>query len=384
MTKFFINYLDNNHRFLNYDKKISNFQLQNDDLKIKIDEIKLELLQNKNTNKLLRNDSHNILVRFLNDDILDKIEKISNDFSFIIKEIKKNPKNKELIEKLINILDSSSKITFVEDVIIKNETFNKKELNEILDVLYYIKKQGNQAAHPNIKLNEYINYKNIDKLPLKFEEESGTFYANELEKKIKKEINKKLDNKTKKKKCAKSIINNININYSNKDDKSKYYNFTELNLNDEELLKEYDILSNIGNNHNLIENKIQENIKNFRNKLLERFDNNIMKKKTNVNEIIEVIFEGQDEIIFTKANNFVKILIDDTDNIIKENYCLNFLKKFNEENKNLNTLKNWLKDIKNILSGIDWLKIIKHKNIEKIIKKKLMKILISFPIIYHL
>ena len=149
-------------------------------------------------------------------------------------------------------------------------------------------------------------------------------------------------------------------------------------------MKEYDILSNIGNNHNLIENKIQENIKNFRNKLLERFDNNIMKKKTNVNEIIEVIFEGQDEIIFTKANNFVKILIDDTDNIIKENYCLNFLKKFNEENKNLNTLKNWLKDIKNILSGIDWLKIIKHKNIEKIIKKKLMKILISFPIIYHL
>ena len=136
-------------------------------------------------------------------------------------------------------------------------------------------------------------------------------------------------------------------------------------------MKEYDILSNIGNNHNLIENKIQEKIKNFRNKLLERFDNNIMKKKTNVNEIIEVIFEGQDEIIFIKANNFVKILIDDTDNIIKENYCLNFLKKFNEENKNLNTLKNWLKDIKNILSGIDWLKIIKHKNIEKIIKKKI-------------
>ena len=48
----------------------------------------------------------------------------------------------------MNILDSSSKINFVEDVIIKNET-----------ILYYIKKKG--------------------------------VYTNELEKKVKKEINKK-------------------------------------------------------------------------------------------------------------------------------------------------------------------------------------------------
>ena len=412
LTKSFINYLDNNHKFLNYDKKINNLQLQNDDLKTKINEIKLELLQNKNANKLLRDDSHNILCRFLvdellkiivvkfqdklnkvalkinlildiiyehgentilNNDILDQIEKISDDFASITKEIKNNPKNNELKEKLMNLLNSSSKINFVDDVKIKDETFNKRELNEILDVLYFIKKQGNQAAHPNIKSDEYINFKNIDKLPLKFEEESGSFYTNEIEQKVKKEINKKLYNKQKKKKCAKSIINNININDANKDDKSKYYNFSELNLNNEELLKEYDILSNIGNNYNLIENKIQEKIKNFRNKLLERFDNNIMKKKTNVSEIIEVIFEGQDEMIFTKANNFVKIIINDTDDVIKKNYCLNLLKKFNEENKNLNSLKNWLKDIKNILSGIDWLKICKHKNIEKIINQKVIE-----------
>ena len=411
LCKSFLNYLASDHRFLNYDTKINNLRLQNDDLKIKINEIKLELLQTKNTNKLLREDAHNILSRFLvdellkiiifkfqdkldkvalkinlildiiyehgenmilNDDILDKIEKISDNFSKIIKELKQNPKNKELKEKLINILESSSKINFVEDVTIGNETFNKKELNEILDVLYYIKKQGNQSAHPNIKSNEYINFKKIDKLPLTLEEKSESFYKDELEEKVKKEINNKLGKKLKKK-CAKSIIDIIKFNDSDDDDKSKYYNFNEFNLDDEEIIKEYNILSNLGNYDNLVKKKIQEKIANFRNELLERFDNNIMKNKTSVSEIIEVIFEGKDEIIFNKANNFFKILLEDTDNVINKNYCVNFLKKFTDENKNLNALKNWLKDIKNILSGIDWLKILKHKNIEKIIEQKIVE-----------
>ena len=200
LCKSFLNYLENSHRFLSYDKKISNLRLKNDSLKIKINELRLELLENKNANKLLRVNAHNILSRFLvdelikimiikykdkldkvslklniilniiyeigddvllNEDIISSIEKISDEFSGMIKELKENPKDDKLKEKLMNILYSSSKIHFIEDLIIENETFKKEELNNIIDVLFYIKKTGNKTAHPNINTGEYINFKNI-------------------------------------------------------------------------------------------------------------------------------------------------------------------------------------------------------------------------------
>ena len=187
--KFFLNYLDNTHILMNSDKKMNSLKLSNDNLKIKINELRLELLRSKNTNKLISNDIHKILSRFLadeilkiiitkyhdkldkvalklniilnlisenkdeiflNEDILNSIEDISEEFAKTIKEYKNDPKSLKIRKKLLDMIDISSKNQFIEDITVGDELFKKKEINCILDILFFIKKIGNKSAHPNI------------------------------------------------------------------------------------------------------------------------------------------------------------------------------------------------------------------------------------------
>ena len=154
------------------------------------------------------NNTHNILCRFLADQLLqkiimkyyDKLEpvdlelnifadlitnrnfdiisdknifklicNISNEFSNILKQLENDSSNKELKQQEIRLIDSKCKIKFKDDILIDNEIIKKEDLNIILNILFFIKNFDNITGHPNLNLNESLKMINIQKLPLNFE-----------------------------------------------------------------------------------------------------------------------------------------------------------------------------------------------------------------------
>ena len=129
---------------------------------------------------------------FFNNKIIEIISVISTELSDKLKQLGNNPNNKELKNNIIELLSSSSKIHFIKDVIIDEKIVRKEKLNQILDILFFIKDFGNIIAHPNININfnESIKMLNIQNLPINFEIEQ--FYKNNLKDFIEKKINKNL------------------------------------------------------------------------------------------------------------------------------------------------------------------------------------------------
>ena len=183
------NDLSNLHRFFEYDCFINELKESNNKLKIKVDELCANYLILNNSNEILLENTHNILCRFLADELLqsiimkyhDKLDPISlnlnifldiilkSDYDVIsnknilksiciistelsnaLKELEKNPSNNELKNEIIRLIGSKSKIQFIDDIIINDETFKKEDLNKILDILFFIKNFGNITAHPNL------------------------------------------------------------------------------------------------------------------------------------------------------------------------------------------------------------------------------------------
>lgn len=227
------NDLSNLHRFFEYDCFINELKESNKKLKIKVDELCANYLILNNSNEILLENTHNILCRFLADELLqsiimkyhDKLDPISlnlnifldiilkSDYDVIsnknilksiciistelsnaLKELEKNPSNNELKNEIIRLIGSKSKIQFIDDIIINDETFKKEDLNKILDILFSIKNFGNITAHPNLSLGESLKMLNIQKLPLNFE--IDYLNNNELNKKIKENF-EKINNKIK-------------------------------------------------------------------------------------------------------------------------------------------------------------------------------------------
>ena len=104
-----------------------------------------------------------------NKNILNAICTISTEFSNVVKQLENDPSNKELKKQLFELIGSKSKIQFINDIVIGNEIIKKEELNKILDILFFIKDFGNITAYHNININKSIKMLNIQKLPLHFE-----------------------------------------------------------------------------------------------------------------------------------------------------------------------------------------------------------------------
>ena len=190
------------------------------------------------------------------------------------------------------------------------------------------------------------------------------------------------------KKLPKSIIGTFFISNEKEDDSSNYYHPNEFDLKDDELDKHYNINDNLEEYITGVENKIQTKIENSRNELLKRFDINVMKNKVNINEIIDVIFKGQDEIIFREKRNFVRVLIEDTDKVINNNFDFSLDEKLSSENKNISSLKKWLNEIKCALVDFIEIKIQRHKNLNEFANLKINEIADKFneyfPLLYSL
>ena len=381
---------NNFHKLINYDRNINKLNISNNNIKIKISELNSRILLLENSNKVLQENTHNILCRFLadellqiiivnyynyldpislnlnilldfvsksnydilsNDKIINLISNISSELSDKLNKFKINSKNKELKEEIIKLINSSNNIRFSKDLIINNETLKKEELNEILDILFFIKNFGNITAHPNININDSIKMKSLQSLPINFEIEY--FYTNNLKNNIENKIGVNKNN----------ILSEIKLLID--DDENNYY----LNEDNNEINNEYNIFKNLEHYNKGLNDEIVNKIKEIRDDLLKNFDICEIKKQVKIGGIYDTIFNDKDQVIFKELKDFVNLLLRNTDDIIKKNLAIDIEKKLTEQNENVNELIESIKKIPRMLKNFTKLNIPRHHNLEKYIKK---------------
>ena len=68
-SKSYLNHLEYHHRFINYDHKINELKELNNNLKIEIEEMNIKLLRLQKANRKNKESAHNVLSRFLADEM---------------------------------------------------------------------------------------------------------------------------------------------------------------------------------------------------------------------------------------------------------------------------------------------------------------------------
>ena len=305
--------------------------------------------------------------------MIKSLGEISDKLKEMIDELKKNPDDEKIKEKIINFVQTSHKLRFIDDIKIGNEIIKKEDLNVILDILFYIKNIGNKTAHPNIDIQNSMKMINIQKLPIKFKIES--FFENELKTDIENEIKKRREHEKKgedfqiivksPETMATSLFDEDKIHDDiEEEDKELYYFYEEYNFDHN---VDYDLCKYLENYRNGVKNKIEEKIIKIRDELISSFNEGQLKMNPNIQEIVEVIFAGKDELMFNEIKNFVRLIISDTDIIIRK-YLNFYLKDYlDNENINIEDLRNNIKAISLILNKFWKLKIPKHNNLDEYI-----------------
>ena len=418
-TKSFLDEIRYNLRFINYDHKINNLKKINSDLLIKIEKINLELFQYKNASRVMKENTYNILSRFLADELLNHfiykfhnymnkvniklyifidlissgnfeilsnmalingVKNISKELYEMLNELIKNPKDNDIKVKIIDFICKSklSKIEFIEDIKLGNDIFKKEDLNKIIELLFLIKNIGNKTAHPNIDLKESLKIINMQELPLEFNLE--TCCDEIIEKNYKNGIIvingiSKEQNKFSSK--SKNIIfededeDGISDKIIKDEDNHLYYHSCDYEFNNIILNDKYDLFNNLKKYVIMTKNEILENMKKFIKNQISRFNNYILKKNGNIKEIIEVIFNENDEKIFNENVDILRTLYCDIDNIIKRSFNMNFEDKFNDEKESIDSFKDLLEIIQMKLNEFEKLKIIRHPNLDEYINLKI-------------
>ena len=245
----------------------------------------------------------------------------------------------EKIQKFIDNLKDKNEISFKKPLKIGNDTFTILEMNFILDILFYFKKQGNIIAHINIKPKNSIKLKKVDKnvpkikILLKYlEDPNNSFEETEAN-----DINNGHNNKI--------IINKIdNLNQSNENSNIIIENFPNANkqlikVNKNELI---DIKSNliqikkiIGNikekNEDWleIENKIGPEIvrviSEIKEEIIKDFYEPTINTQINIDDIMKCIFENNYKNIYGVNSAFTRGLLKFVDELTKkENIRIKF------------------------------------------------------------
>ena len=383
------------HTNINYDDKINDLKNSNNNLKIKIDELDTKLLINNHSDNIYKNNTNNILCRFLADELIqliitkysNKLNEISLNFSIFIdlfsnseynvlsdskiinsilglstnlnknieaynksdnKEIKENLK-----KKIVDYLSPFYKILFNDDIAMGQDIFKKEELNQILDILFFVKNKGNITAHPNIDLDQSLKMINKPTMPLKFE--IDYFYNSSLKEKIEKEISKNL-----------GTLYNDNLPVIIKEDKDIYYKLNNVIFEKED---KYNLFKNIKDYKDGVMGDVIEKIRNTRDDILSRFEISKLKKDVQTKDIIETIFEGKSNKIFEGIKEFQKVFISNTDDVIKKYLNIDLEKKLSQENKNFNELIKALEKLHLIFKHFIQLNIPRHSSLEIYINK---------------
>ena len=130
-----------------------------------------------------------------------------------------------------------------------------------------------------------------------------------------------------------------------------------------------ELLIQKNSNNILKENKFEnlplyiKKIKEIRDDVLSNFCESKISKEVTIEEIIQVVFDGDDEIIFRQSKEFVKLFVDETNTIIEKYLNLNLRKKLADENENINDLIDLFDRILLKLNNFFSLKIPKHNNV---------------------
>ena len=422
-TKFYLFKFSAIHQFIDFGNMFNKLKKENSDLLIIIEELKSELLYVKNANKKNEENTHNILARFLanellnkiiylfhdeldenalnlniflelisskkyevlsNMDIINSISNISDDLNNLVKNLKENPDDLSIRKNLINYIKSSdfAQIKFVKDITIGEEVFKKEDLNILLDVLFFIKSYGNKTAHPNIDPNKPLININTKKSPVKFMIDE--FYETELKELMEKEIkNTNVIDQNDGKELTTSVSNEIaNIEYTNNllkgydydedEDEGNYYNSNDYEFKKIKIINNYALIDNINAYKILAHKAIVLKLKEIRNELLSRYNLCKMKKEVKIEDIIDTIFNDKDEKIFEETTDFVRVFIHDTDNLINENLNIDINDKSFVDDENIHSLLGCFKSVKILLNNFDKLMIQKHINLDEYINQKML------------
>ena len=142
--------LNNIHNIINIDDTFNEFKIYYNNLKIKNDELDIKLLINNNSNMSNKKITHNVISRFLANELVISIlkkypEKFNKDLE-VYKKTSDESVKKNLKENMNKYPNPYKKINFIEDIKIDKDIFKKEELNQILDILFFIKDEGNITA----------------------------------------------------------------------------------------------------------------------------------------------------------------------------------------------------------------------------------------------
>lgn len=199
--------------------------------------------------------------------------------------------------------ENNNDLIFVKDIEINNVILRKEEINFIVELLFWLKKNGNEGAHPNIN-------------PLK-----TSFIKN---------IQKELYN----------MENNTN------DSDNNFYFSEEIYKN----IIENDSVLNIEQ-----KNKVKNKLEIIVNKILNDFNEFCYVGEINTENLLN-FFLKNNSVINTDNSFFLRILKQNIDKIINEETVINvskftkYKKKISDFNSDIINMESYLKNMKNLLS----------------------------------
>jgi len=149
-------------------------------------------------------------------------------------------------------------------------------------------------------------------------------------------------------------------------EKPEYNNISFKNIK----LEDYNITRNLEKQRNESKKDMLQRINEIRDKMLLKFNENKIKERVSLEDMIKVILYGNDEIVLNQSKDFIKLLVEDTNNIMENYLNFDYQTKLSNEIININDFVNLVKRIKILLGDFEELKIIKHKNFDEYINHK--------------
>lgn len=259
----------------------------------------------KNLYELLKNYGEGII----NENTKERMNLLFKKITSLIKDSNFNSKE------FLDIFKSSNDISFAYDLVINDSIIKKEELNFILELFIFFKKNGNELAHPN-----------IDKMKASFI----------------KFINKDFISENITNDDTNSIFNtnaNTNINTN-----------SNFNLSIEKINSFIKTDSDL--DHKELENKIKKKLKKLVEMILNEFKEITYNKEININQILNFMLKNNSNEIIKNNSLMLRILRQEIDKIIdeKNNIDLNQFGYYhdiiNDFNNNIMLLESELNDIK--------------------------------------
>ena len=242
------------------------------------------------------------------------LQKLKNEKFIVNDNLIEEEKNEN-----IDNAKNSSKIKFIKNILKENIIVPSTILNFLLELFFYTKKRRNSIGHPNLEPEENIKIK---------------------------EIEKNVDSIDK-------IIDNVNIDSSTEGN-------NELEDNLEAIINE----------------KVNIKMKQIKDEIMNNFFELSTKKKLNITEIINFMFKGKINAVWTNQFAFLRTLINDIDNIIQEQCEIEFtsykndMRKLNEHKEIIENLSKE-KIVETFFIDIDTKE---YENLEYLISSEFAKI----------